>query len=211
MTNSSAEWLRSAINNALAAGITRREIFTMVAAAPPPPPFPSGRNTPWTGDPANIVYDEVPAGFMTLHEASKKYNVRYNTLSVALFRGYIPKAGRIRGYGQGGLKHLVSEAAVRHYLKLEPEEITSEPDNKPEARPRLIQRDLPLYEEIPEGLIQLTEGARKYGVPSSKLHTWLRSQRLTHMGYLRGKSPQGGYVLLVEAELAVVVKTDANG
>ena len=37
MTASAAEWLRSAINQALAMGVTRREIFTMLATAPPPP------------------------------------------------------------------------------------------------------------------------------------------------------------------------------
>ena len=59
-----AEWLRSAINQALASGITRREIFTMVATAP-----------------------------------AARYGVRRNTLEVALFRGNIPRAGRIKGHG----------------------------------------------------------------------------------------------------------------
>ena len=110
-----AEWLRSAINHALASGITRREIFTMVATAPPPPP------RPWPDDTDRIIYDEVPEGLLTLTDAAIKYGVRRNTLAVAVHRGVIPRAGRITGYGQGGSRHLVSEAALRRYLGLDPE------------------------------------------------------------------------------------------
>ena len=96
MTTSAAEWLRSAINHALAMGVTRREIFSMVATAPPPPPQfdPTDSNAPWPDYPDSIVYDEVPAGLITLADAAAKYGVRHNTLSVALFRGLIPRAGR---------------------------------------------------------------------------------------------------------------------
>ena len=87
-----AEWLRSAINQALASGITRREIFTMVATAPPPA-------RPWPDDPNRIIYDEVPEGPLTLTDAAARYGVRRNTLEVALFRGNIPRAGRIKGHG----------------------------------------------------------------------------------------------------------------
>ena len=213
ITDSAAEWLRSAINNALAMGLTRREIFTMVATAPPPPPGPylAERQSPWTDDPANVVYDEAPAGLLTLAEGAKKYGVRYNTLSVALFRGTLPKAGRIRGYGHSGLKHLVSEAALRRYLGLPPEEIADGPDAEPEAQPQLATTDRPIYDELPDGLITLPEAARKYGesgATSRRLHRWVGRERLTHMGYLRGATPQGGYVLLVEAELEALMADD---
>ena len=211
ISDSAAEWLRSAINNALAMGVTRREIFTMVATAPPPPPGPylAERKSPWTDDPANVVYDEAPAGLLTLAEGAKKYEVRYNTLSVALFRGMIPKAGRIRGHGHSGLRHLVSEAALRRYLGLPPEEVAGGSDAEPEAQPRLATTDRAIYDELPDGLITLPEAARKYGesgVTSRQLHRWVDRERLTHMGYLRGPTPQGGYVLLVEAELAALLE-----
>ena len=198
-----AEWLRSAINHALASGITRREIFTMVATAPPPPP------RSWPDDPDRIIYDEVPAGLLTLTDAAARYGVRRNTLEVAVFRGIIPRAGRIKGHGQGGLRHLVSEAALRRYLGLDPETAdgAAAPDASdagPEAQPRPAPDGLPLYDERPEGLITLAEAARKYGVPTNRLRNWMRTGRVTHMGYLRGGSPQGGYVLLVEAELAAL-------
>ena len=192
-----AEWLRSAINHALASGITRREIFTMVATAPPPPP------RSWPDDPDRIIYDEVPAGLLTLTDAAARYGVRRNTLEVAVFRGIIPRAGRIKGHGQGGLRHLVSEAALRRYLGLDPEpaEASNATEAVPESQPRPAPDGLPLYDERPEGLITLAEAARKYGVPTNRLRNWMRTGRVTHMGYLRGGSPQGGYVLLVEAEL----------
>ena len=87
----------------------------MVATAPPPPP------RPWPDDPDRIIYNEVPEGLLTLTDAAAKYGVRRNTLAVALHRGVIPRAGRIPGYGQGGLRHLVPEAALRRYLGLDPE------------------------------------------------------------------------------------------
>ena len=203
-----AEWLRSAINHALARGVTRREIFTMVATAPPPPPrpYPADAGTPWPDDPDRIVYDEVPAGLLTLTDAAAKYGVRRNTLEVALHRGKIPRAGRITGHGQGGLRHLVSEAALLRYLGLDPEpaEASNATDAEPAAQPRPAPDDLPFYDELPAGLITRTEAARQYGVPASRIRHWMRTGRITHMGYLRGGSPQGGYVLLVEAELAAL-------
>lgn len=47
-------------------------------------------------------------------------------------------------------------------------------------------------------------------MPARRLHRWVDRERLTHMGYLRGATPQGGYVLLVEAELAAAVETGAG-
>ena len=170
----------------------------MVATAPPPPA------RPWPDDPNRIIYDEVPEGLLTLTDAAARYGVRRNTLEVALFRGNIPRAGRIKGHGYSGLRHLVSEAALRRYLGLDPEpaEASNATDAGAAAQPRPAPDDLPLYDELPEGLITLTEAARQYGVPATRIRSWMRTGRITHMGYLRGGSPQGGHVLLVEAELA---------
>ena len=204
MTASAAEWLRSAINHALAMGIPRRDIFTMVATAPPPSIL-ADDDEAWPNRPDAIVYDEVPSGLLTLADAATKYGVRHNTLEVALFRGNIPRAGRIRGSGYGGLRHLVSEAALRRYLNLPPEEVDA-PDAGPEPQPRAAREERPIYDALPEGLITLPEAARRYSVPARRLHNWVRRGRLTHLGYLRGGSPQGGYVLLVEAELTALVE-----
>ena len=212
MTTSAADRLRSAIYHALAMGIPRRDIFTMVATAPPPSPsILADDDEAWPNSPDAIVYDEVPAGLLTLADAATKYGVRHNTLEVALFRGNIPRAGRLRGSGYGGLRNLVSEAALRRYLNLPPEEGVA-PDAGPEPLPRRLVagEKLPIYDALPEGLITLQEAARRYGVPARRISNWVQRGRLTRMGYLRGRSPQGGYVALVEAELAALVRSNSQ-
>ena len=197
------EWLRTAIDQALAGGITRSAIYTMVATAPPPRPYAADANAAWPADPDRIFYDEVPAGLITLTDAAAKYQVKRGRLNVAVFRGMIPRAGRLRGRGQRGGKHLVPENALRRYLGLDPE---PRPDDAgPAAQPRVSVDDLPFYNELPEGMIPLPHAARKYGLPADRLRWWVRAKRLARMGYLRGGSPQGGYVLLVEAELVALL------
>ena len=87
--HSTVEWLRSAINHALARGVTRSAIYTMVATAPPPRPYAADANAAWPTDPDRIVYDEVPAGLITLPDAAAKYGVKPGRLNVAVFRGMI--------------------------------------------------------------------------------------------------------------------------
>ena len=204
--HSAVEWLRSAIDQALARGVTRSAIYTMVATAPPPAlawSSAADANAAWPSDPDRIVYDEVPAGLITLPDAAAKYGVKRGRLNVAVFRGMIPRAGRLRGPGQRGGKHLVPEHALRRYLGLDAEPTSD--DAGPTAQPRASDDDLPLYDELPEGMITLPNAARKYGAPADRIRWWIRAERLTRMGYLRGGSPQGGYVLLVEAELAALL------
>ena len=90
--STAAEGLRSAIDHALAAGIPRAEIFNLVAAAPPPSATPDT----WPHRPGEIEYDAAPAGMTTLADAAIKFGVRHNTLSVAVYRGMLPVAGRPR-------------------------------------------------------------------------------------------------------------------
>ena len=112
-TDDAAERLRSAIARALAEGFSHAEIYAMIAAAPAPPHGLRG---------GNIVYDRPPAGLISVPAAAKKYGVRGNTLSVAIHRGLLVSLGQIKGRGGGGFNHLVSEAELRHYLNLPPEE-----------------------------------------------------------------------------------------
>ena len=207
LNQSAVGWLRNAINHALAVGITRREIFAMVATAPPPRLYPRDNSDDdvWPTDLDRIVYDEVPTGLITLPDAAAKYGVKRGTLNVALFRGKIPRAGRIRGRGHSRGQHVISENALRRYLGLEPD--TTVDDQAPPAEPRASDNDLPIYDKLPEGMITVNDGARQYGVPSKRIHSWLQRERLTRMGYLRGRSPQGGQVVVVAAELVALVES----
>ena len=117
-TSDTAARLRSAIAEALAAGISRQEIFAMVSTVPLQPHSRQGDA---------LLYDETPAGLISLPDAARKYKLRNNTLNVAMHRGLLTSAGYIKGRGGGGYRHLVSEAALRHYLKLPPEEDPPKP------------------------------------------------------------------------------------
>ena len=202
--DSAVEWLRTAIDQTLARGVTRSAIHTMVAIAPPPRwSYAEDANADWPTDPNRIFYNEAPAGLITLPDAAAKYGIKPGRLNVAVFRGMIPSAGRLRGPGQRGGKHLVPENALRRYLGLDPE---ARPDDaRPTAQPRPSDDDLPLYDDLPEGMITLPDAARKYGLPADRIRWWVRAERIARMGYLRGGSPQRGYVLLVEAELAALL------
>ena len=224
-TDSVIEWLRSAIDQALAAGVTRRHIHHLVAIAPPPKVRGTDPGSSWPDDPSQLIYDEVPRGLVTLADAAEKYGVRTNTLTVAIFRGNLPRAGRLRGRGYGGTQHLVAEDALRRYLGLESEisDVAQERDEDQdaqsqlapddpsfhwEAEPRPAPDDLAIHAELPEGWITLLEGARRYDVPVTRVRNWVRTGKLTRMGYLRGKGPQGGLLLLSESELAALVEQE---
>ena len=151
------------------------------------------------------MYNEVPDGLLTLAAAAAKYQVRHNTLTVAIFRGNLPQTGRIRGRGHSATQHLVSEVALRRYLGLDPE-MPEAPEGQSggwEAQPHYAADDLVRHDELPEGCITLTEGARRYGIPVRRMRNLVSRRRLTKMGYLRGKGPRGA-LLLLEAEVAAL-------
>ena len=203
---SATEWLQAAINQALTAGVTRKQMHLMVATAPPPQVRAASPEDDWSDDPLQIVYSEVPDGLLTVAEAAAKYQVRHNTLTVAIYRGTLPRAGRIRGRGYGAMQHLISEVALRRYLGLDPEipEAAEDQIEEPEVQPHPAGDDLVIHDELPEGCITLTEGARRYGIPLRRMRNLVRKCRLTKVGYLRGRGPQGGALLLLEAEVAAL-------
>ena len=183
-------------------GVTRGEMFTMVATAPPPPPYrhasPLDGSDVWPADADNIIYDEVPDGLITVADAVAKYKVRHNTLNVALFRGVLPKAGRLRGRRPGKMDVLIPEVALRLYLGLDP----VAPEGEDPANPH----KLPSYDRLPEAMITLTDAAGRFDVTLRQLRNWVRTERLTRMGYLRGKTRRGD-LLLLEAEVRALVET----
>lgn len=84
-------------------------------AAPPPRIYPRSSNDDalkWPSNPDRIVYYEVPASLITQPDAAAKYGVNYGTLNVALFRGKIPRAGRLCGGSQLRCQRLIIEDAL---------------------------------------------------------------------------------------------------
>ena len=63
--------------------------------------------------------------------------------------------------------------------------------------------DVPIYTELPKGLITVPDAGRKYGISRRTIQTWLRKGRLGLRGRLRGPARSGGYMVVDEAELVV--------
>ena len=65
------------------------------------------------------------------------------------------------------------------------------------------QADDVIYEpgNLPEGLIDLPSASKKYGIKVATLRAWIHRGKLPRCGRLRARSPGGGYVVTVEAEI----------
>ena len=61
--------------------------------------------------------------------------------------------------------------------------------------------DVPIYTELPEGLITVPDAAKKYGINHSTLRSWLRRDYLQLCGRLKAPSPGGGYAVIDEHQL----------
>ena len=60
---------------------------------------------------------------------------------------------------------------------------------------------LPIYDELPDGLIDLPEAARKYGCSNALLHRWIDRGHLKEQGRLKAPARGGGYIVVYESEL----------
>ena len=58
-----------------------------------------------------------------------------------------------------------------------------------------------IYDELPPGLIDLPSASKKYGIPVKTLRTWVHRGKIPRRGRLRARSPGGGYIVTVEAEI----------
>ena len=61
--------------------------------------------------------------------------------------------------------------------------------------------ELPIYTELPEGLIDLPSAAKKYGIPGSTLRTWIQLGRLQRIARLKAPAAGGGYVVVRMADI----------
>ena len=57
-----------------------------------------------------------------------------------------------------------------------------------------------IYDEVPEGMIDLPSAVRKYGINRGTLRRWVLSGHLRRAGRVKGAAPGGGFVLLWEDE-----------
>ena len=69
----------------------------------------------------------------------------------------------------------------------------------------LEEMDRAVYDEVPEGLVDLPTAAARHGVTRNALHKRLASGTLQSYGRLKGRSLGGGSPLLAERELLQII------
>ena len=69
------------------------------------------------------------------------------------------------------------------------------------AVPATNADDLPIYTELPEGLIDLPTAGRKYGCHRARLRNWVMHGHLKVHGRLKAPARGGGYIVVSESEL----------
>lgn len=61
--------------------------------------------------------------------------------------------------------------------------------------------ELPIYTELPEGLIDLPSAAREYGIQGATLRMWIQRGKLIRRGRLKAPAAGGGYVVVRKADI----------
>ena len=75
-----------------------------------------------------------------------------------------------------------------------------------QARQELLPGLLPcdgemVFDELPEGMIDLPTATRKFDTSRSTLHSWVQRGHIRSYGRLRGAAIGGGLVILKESEI----------
>ena len=60
---------------------------------------------------------------------------------------------------------------------------------------------LPIYDELPDGLIDLPTAAERYGCKPHRIYMWVYRGRLQERGRLRGPGKNGGAIVVCENDL----------
>ena len=63
-----------------------------------------------------------------------------------------------------------------------------------------------VYTELPPGLITLPDAAKKFDIPKSRIREWALKGQIKTFGRLRGRAPGGGFLVLMEEEVAEHIK-----
>ena len=184
--------LRTAIRAALASGVSERDILSMVTVTA------SELDTNGNGGNGHDlpVFTDLPDGLIDLPTAADRYGHSRQLLWQWVTQGRLPERGLLRRPGSTVANIVVAEADLVE--QCEPTSVASDDD-------------LPMYDELPPGLIDLPSAAKEYGCKVSRFHGWVKRGHLRVRGRLR--APQGtGYSLVLESELVHRLKTvDAKG
>ena len=67
-----------------------------------------------------------------------------------------------------------------------------------------------IYDELPEGLIDVATAVREYGISRSTLSTWRRQGKLQRRGRLRASAPGGGYNVFSREDVLRLINAPVN-
>ena len=191
--------LQEAIRSFLQSGGTAQEIFEVVTTATREDHHTSNGDYERTGGAVGYqpnphefdgfvrVYESAPPHLMTVLEAAQKYSMTPAAIYQWIKSGRIAEAGFLRG-GSG---------KQRNVTLIDREEfatLASGPDQ------------LPFYDELPEGLITVSEACKKYRRSPRTLRRWWSNGYIRLMGRLRAPARGGGYLVVstdeIEAHIA---------
>ena len=68
-------------------------------------------------------------------------------------------------------------------------------------------QELPIYTELPPGMIVLPSAARKYGCSRERVHGWVKRGVLQVHGRLKGAARGGGYLVVIEDDVKHILAT----
>ena len=179
--------LRTAIRAALASGVSERDILSMVTVTA------SELDTNGHGGNGHDlpVFTDLPDGLIDLPTAADRYGHSRQLLWQWVTQGRLPERGLLRRPGSTVANIVVAEGDLVERCK---------------TTSVVADDDLPMYDELPPGLIDLPSAAKKYGCKGSRLRGWVHRGHLLVRGRLR--APQGtGYSLVLESELVHRLKT----
>ena len=200
--SSPTEDLRGAIDYALDAGVDVGTIAEMVAerillATPQCAPNGHAAVEPETNGQELRVFTKLPDGLIDLPTAVDKYGRSRQVIWNWISQGRLVERGLLRQPGSTVANLLIAEADLVQYMHNTHSKF--EPD-----------RELPIYETLPEGLIDLPTAAKKHGLSLRNMSRWVQKGQVKLQGRLRAPAAGGGYIVVSEADLLTYAHAPRN-
>ena len=196
--------LARAVSDALTNGLTTDdidEIAQMVAAQQPLDLDYSAQHAAELSNGADDlpIYTELPEGLIDLASAAAKFGRSRQLLWQWVHQGRIEERGLLKQSGSTVANVLVLEDDVAACIKGKLPPVAN--NNGTQGNLVIGADRLPVYTDLPDGLIDLPSAMRRYGCKAATLRGWVYQGHLKAVGRLRGSSPGGGYLVVSEAEL----------
>jgi predicted DNA-binding transcriptional regulator AlpA len=174
--------LRTAIRAALASGVSERDILSMVTVTA------SELDTNGHGGNGHDlpVFTDLPDGLIDLPTAADRYGHSRQLLWQWVTQGRLPERGLLRRPGSTVANIVVAEADLKEPTKNGDQDLDG---------------DLPIFNELPAGLIDVPTAVKQFGCQNSTLRRWIAKGLLPAHGRLRAPAPGGGYLVVSEEEL----------